>query len=340
MKFSTTRKSIQLYAEEHNLYVDIHQLEREVKAHENYGSALGYVDCLSQQDIQLSGLKISENNIDFMPFPMLCVLRNDHHGSILSYVHKKGSEYNYYKGDTEGSIALEELKQLWLGFVFYERSFLEKQEIYIEENNTNNVIALDPKSSFASVIGMRNQLHNKADTANVYLDIIGNDNHITFLEGSELNLKEIRIRGNHNRLTIGKDCRILGEFVLEGGNSTVVVGDETTVEKAYFSAGESRKISIGKDCMFSYEVSIQTSDSHSILDIETGKRINPAKDIVIEDHVWIAPDISVLKGVNVGDGSVIGIGSVVTKSVPKNSIAVGNPAKTIKPNITWDRDLL
>ena len=269
-----------------------------------------------------------------------CVLRNYHHGSIFSYVDRSGDGYLFYKGDSSEVITLKQLEELWLGFVFYEKNFVENQEIYVEENTIENDIDLDPKSSYVSVIGMRNKLKNEANTANVYVDIIGNDNQITFLEGSELNLKEIRIRGNHNRLMIGKDCRIRGEFVLEGGNSTIIVGDKTTVEKASFSAGESKMISIGNDCMFSYEVSIQTSDAHSIIDLETGKRINPAKDITIEDHVWIAPNVSVLKGVTIGEGSVIGIGSVVTKNVPKNHIAVGNPAKPIKSNINWDRELL
>ena len=340
MKFSMTRKSIETYAKKHELNVDFEQLELEAKAHESYGSVLAYVDSLIRQNITFSGLKISENNIGSMPFPMLCVLRDDHHGSIFSYVDQHRDGYLFYKGDSPETLTLKQLEELWLGFVFYEKNFLENQEIYVEENTVENNIGLDPKSSFVSVIGMRNILMNKADTTNVYLDIIGNDNQITFLEGSELNLKEIRIRGNHNRLTIGKDCRIRGEFVLEGGNSIVTVGDDTTVEKAYFSAGESKTISVGKDCMFSYEVSIQTSDAHSIIDLETGNRINLAKDITIKDHVWIAPNVSILKGVTIGEGSVIGIGSVVTKTIPKNTIAAGNPAKVIKSNINWDRELL
>lgn len=64
---------------------------------------------------------------------------------------------------------------------------------------------------------------------------------------------------------------------------------------------------------------------------------NPAKrqnltpsPVKIGKNVWIGSDCTILPGVEIGDGSIIGAGSVVTKSIPKNSIAVGNPARVIK----------
>ena len=84
---------------------------------------------------------------------------------------------------------------------------------------------------------------------------------------------------------------------------------------------------------------MSTTDWHSIIDIESGERINPARDIKIEDSVWIGEDVIVQKGVVIGCGSVVGAKAVVTKSLPKNTLSVGIPAKVIKENIRWQREL-
>jgi maltose O-acetyltransferase len=53
-------------------------------------------------------------------------------------------------------------------------------------------------------------------------------------------------------------------------------------------------------------------------------------NIVINDHVWIGANAIVLPGITIGENSVVGAGSVVTKSIPPNSVAVGNPARVIR----------
>ena len=55
-----------------------------------------------------------------------------------------------------------------------------------------------------------------------------------------------------------------------------------------------------------------------------------SKSVVIEDNVWLGEHVSVLPGATIGENSIIGANSVVTKSIPPNSIAVGSPAKVIK----------
>jgi acetyltransferase-like isoleucine patch superfamily enzyme len=54
------------------------------------------------------------------------------------------------------------------------------------------------------------------------------------------------------------------------------------------------------------------------------------KEVIIEDDAWIGANVAVLKGVRIGKGAVIGLGSVVTMDVPAYNIAVGNPAKIIR----------
>jgi len=98
------------------------------------------------------------------------------------------------------------------------------------------------------------------------------------------------------------------------------------------------KLTIGEDCMFSKNIEVRTGDSHSIIDLETGQRINPAKDVHIGNHVWVGAHAKILKGVSIADHAIIATGAIVTNNIPANCIASGVPAKVIKENITWKRE--
>lgn len=90
-------------------------------------------------------------------------------------------------------------------------------------------------------------------------------------------------------------------------------------------------ITIGKGAKISHNVTIMDGDGHSI---EYDGYIS-VKPIVIEDDVWIGTKAIILKGVTIGEGSIVAAGSVVTKDVPSHSLVAGNPAKVIKENIRW-----
>ena len=62
-----------------------------------------------------------------------------------------------------------------------------------------------------------------------------------------------------------------------------------------------------------------------------------AKPITIEDNCWLASNVVVCGGVTIGEGSAIGAGSVVTRSIPPHSLAVGNPCRVIRPLTEADR---
>ncbi len=64
--------------------------------------------------------------------------------------------------------------------------------------------------------------------------------------------------------------------------------------------------------------------------MERNSRQEWAKPVRIGDNVWIGGSVTILPGVTIGDNVTIGAGSVVTKNIPSNSIAVGNPCKVIK----------
>jgi acetyltransferase-like isoleucine patch superfamily enzyme len=65
--------------------------------------------------------------------------------------------------------------------------------------------------------------------------------------------------------------------------------------------------------------------------------INPSGSIHIADHVWIGKRSAVLKNVDIGENTVVGMGSIVTKSVSSSCIVVGSPAKVIREGVNWDR---
>ncbi|HEY9049612.1 MAG TPA: acyltransferase [Ohtaekwangia sp.] len=86
-------------------------------------------------------------------------------------------------------------------------------------------------------------------------------------------------------------------------------------------------VTIGKFVRIAPYTLILDSDFHDLADhTAEGKKGN----IVIEDHVWVASRVTILKGVTVGEGSVIAAGAVVTKDVPPYSVVAGVPAKVIK----------
>lgn len=194
----------------------------------------------------------------------------------------------------------------------------------------------------SSISGSNNIVSNKGVLLDVKYDIVGNNNSVQILQGSILSDVTIRMRGDNHQLIIGENCRFLGGSIWFANNGCQIqIGQNTTIESAHLAATEpNRIISIGEDCMLAYGIEFRTGDSHSIVDNDTRKRINWAKDIVVGNHVWIAAHAIVLKGSSIGNNSVIGTNSLVTSDIPNNSIAVGIPAKVIKSNIDWVRELI
>jgi len=119
--------------------------------------------------------------------------------------------------------------------------------------------------------------------------------------------------------------------------SSVSIGEGTTSNGVRIFCDNSA-FSCGKDCMFSGDVLIQTSDQHGIVDLESGTIINNRhRSVVLEDHVWLGRKSTLMPDAKVGHGTVIGACSVVTGVVPARVIAAGSPARVIKENRTWSR---
>ena len=184
------------------------------------------------------------------------------------------------------------------------------------------------------------------------------------ISGAFLRHVKIKVHGRNNQVTIspkvmmrncaisisGDNCKVYIEgggtniqyctIEVKGAKSEVIIKKGFTSEQVSFHACEGRKIVIGEDCMFSAGIYITTSDFHSIFDVDTEERLNPAKDVVIGNHVWLGYGVSILKGAEVQNNVVVGKDSTVTRKLDQlNSLYVGTPAKIVKSGINWKREL-
>jgi acetyltransferase-like isoleucine patch superfamily enzyme len=128
-----------------------------------------------------------------------------------------------------------------------------------------------------------------------------------------------------------------------GENGTCKIGDFTLLNGALIMADES--IEIGSHCLVSWNVGIADSDFHPIdaaqRRIDTMALAPFYKDrpprpeiksapVRIKDNVWIGMNAVILKGVTIGENSIVAAGAVVSKDVPPNVVVAGNPAVIVK----------
>jgi acetyltransferase-like isoleucine patch superfamily enzyme len=140
---------------------------------------------------------------------------------------------------------------------------------------------------------------------------------------------KIRLAGL-GKVVFGEGVTLTGttvpiEFLCHAGGR-IEVGDHT-----YFNYGTSitayERVSIGRHCHFGHYVLILDNSEHTP---RNHAAMPPSKPVVIEDHVWIGSRAIILPGVHIGQNTTVGAGSVVTKSIPPGSVAVGNPARVVR----------
>lgn len=147
-----------------------------------------------------------------------------------------------------------------------------------------------------------------------------------------------------NRLSFVRNVSIIKRLILR----TYGLSEDTSINKTFFCSSKNVKIGknvglndtfilayslvkIGDNCSFSFRNMIITS-THDLNDFST----IIAKPVTIGDNVWITTNVTILPGVRIGDNSVIGAGSVVTKDIPSNVFATGNPCRVVK-HITFNK---
>ncbi|MCK1313371.1 acyltransferase [Bradyrhizobium sp. 23] len=161
------------------------------------------------------------------------------------------------------------------------------------------------------------------------------------LIGRETALTWRRIAGiAGNRLLVGDQSIVHANINFEDEGGEVRIGSRTFIGRSNLVCY--RSVVIGDDVIMSWGITIVDHDSHSV---DWEKRRNDVRDwkksqknwkqvahapVVVRDKAWIGFNVSILKGVTIGEGAVVGACSVVTRDIPPYAVAVGNPARVVR----------
>jgi acetyltransferase-like isoleucine patch superfamily enzyme len=137
------------------------------------------------------------------------------------------------------------------------------------------------------------------------------------------------IIGNKENIHIGNHVSLYGWLISDGGE--IKIGDYTVVHSGSIIRAK-KSIVIGDNCLIGTKCYIQDHNSMSLNHLERRKMGGHvvSKPVIIGNDVWVGRDVSILKGVHLGDRAIVGTRSVVTKDVPPDHTAVGNPARVIE----------
>lgn len=127
--------------------------------------------------------------------------------------------------------------------------------------------------------------------------------------------------------TLGQGAHINPPLFVDYGEN-IHIGARTFVNYN-LTALDVARITIGEDCQIGPNVQLLTP-THPIDPQPRRDKLEAAEPIVLEDNVWLGGGVIVCPGVTIGENSVIGAGAVVTKDIPANVVAVGNPARVIR----------
>ncbi len=119
----------------------------------------------------------------------------------------------------------------------------------------------------------------------------------------------------------------IGVWGREPGQGIIRIGDFVLLSPGV-RISASDKIIIGDGVMMANGCYVTDSDWHTLYD--RTRRSSTPTPVVLENNVWLGDGVTVLKGVTVGENSVVAARSVITRDIPKNTVVAGNPARIIK----------
>ena len=139
-------------------------------------------------------------------------------------------------------------------------------------------------------------------------------------------------------LSVGFGCTMLGMHIAILAPGTVSIGSKCSSNvNCQINMNEAANIDIGNDCLFGPDVTIACSDAHKVIDVATGKRLNEPDDIRMGDRIWLGARVSVWKGSDIGEDSVVAFGSFVNDEFPAGTLIAGTPARVIREGIRWEQ---
>jgi galactoside O-acetyltransferase len=119
-------------------------------------------------------------------------------------------------------------------------------------------------------------------------------------------------------------------FDLRGENSSIEIGNEVYINNNATFIADGAKITIGDKTLIGVNLSIYTSDFHTLDPLKRNNKNFPKIDVTIGKNVFIGSNVTILKGIIIGDNSVIGAGSIVNTNIPPNVLATGIPCQIIR----------
>lgn len=282
-----------------------------------------------------------------------------HEGSHPEKYRKFYFESNHHLADIDNSVSGIMLHNSWTPSEFKnmsEQEFLEydctlsnilsevldigeKNKIILYKEDGN--VVYNPKVDGLDVkfAGKNNTVYIGKNSRGGNIVFLGNRNICFVEENVDLGSSIIKFDGNDAVIYISSSYHIY--------RLNICIHDECGLyfgKNNYFNGilniilSETKNVIIGSGCLFSYGICIRNADPHLVYDIKTGKRKNFSKDIVIGDHVWVGQNCMILKGTQIGSGSVLGSMAVASGKIPSNVSFAGNPGRIVSSDIFWKGD--
>lgn len=190
------------------------------------------------------------------------------------------------------------------------------------------------------ICGMRVFSYKKKNAKQPQIEIHGTNNTVNIANKNNPHLK-LYINGDNNLVEIRTTDYFCADINI-GFTDTTCSNCKLIIDTDSKSNGinimmmeNDSSVTIGKNCLFSSNIMIWCTDTHTITDMD-GNITNIGHSIEIGDHCWVGMHAKILKNTKIPDNSIVGMGSIVTKKFDTpNSVYAGNPAKLIKTGVQW-----